>query len=64
MRRIYVDQQYIGIVASSRRPSRRCRSRPAGITSRSTQPGFEVIAFDVDIMPGQVIPYQGDLRRF
>ena len=27
-------------------------------------PGFEIIEFEVDILPGQVIPYRGELRQF
>ena len=26
------------------------------------EPGFQVSSFDVDIIPGQVIPYQGQLQ--
>jgi hypothetical protein len=27
-------------------------------------PGYEPMGFDVDAVPGQVIPYRGDLQRF
>jgi hypothetical protein len=61
---VYVDMQYYG-EAGQFSPTQAPLSLPPGRHHVEIQAaGFEVIAFDVDIAPGQVIPYQGDLRRF
>ena len=62
--RIYVDQQYMGIAAQYLPTEPPLSLAPGRHRVEIHASGFEVIAFDVDILPGQVIPYQGDLQRF
>lgn len=61
---VYVDGQYVGAVGqfTPNQPPLSLASGRRHVEIR--EPGFEIIAFDVDILPGQVIPYRGDLRRF
>ena len=62
--RIYVDLQYMGIAAQFTPTEPPLSLAPGRHRVEIHASGFEVIAFDVDILPGQVIPYQGDLQRF
>ena len=62
--RIYVDEQYFGIAAQYTPTDPPLSLAPGRHHVEIHASGFEVIAFDVDILPGQVIPYQGDLQRF
>ena len=62
--RIYVDQQYMGIAAQYLPTEPPLSLAPGRHRVEIHASGFEVIAFDVDILPGQVIPYQGDLQQF
>ena len=62
--RIYVDEQYFGIAAQYTPTEPPLSLAPGRHHVEIHASGFEVIAFDVDILPGQVIPYQGDLQRF
>ena len=61
---VYVDGYYMGLVAQFTPDQPPLALAPGRHHVEIREPGFEVIAFDVDILPGQVIPYQGDLRRF
>jgi hypothetical protein len=61
---VYVDGYYMGPVAQFTPNQPPLALAPGRHHVEIREPGFEVIAFDVDILPGQVIPYQGDLRRF
>jgi hypothetical protein len=61
---VYVDGQYVGIVRDfdgSRQP---LTLTPGPHHIQIDQNGFEPLAFDVTVQPGQVIPYQGDLRPY
>jgi hypothetical protein len=62
--RVYVDRQYVGVAAQFSATDPPLSLAPGRHRVEIHAPGFEVIAFDVDIVPGQVIPYQGDLRQF
>jgi hypothetical protein len=62
--RIYVDLQYMGIAAQFSATQAPLALAPGRHHVEIHASGLEVIAFDVDIAPGEVIPYQGDLRRF
>ena len=62
--RIYVDLQYLGIAAQFLPTEPPLSLAPGRHRVEIHASGFEVIAFDVDILPGQVIPYQGDLQQF
>ena len=60
---IWVDGNYMGVV-SDYTPS----SQPLGLSAgrhriELREPGFQVSSFDVDVIPGQVIPFQGQLEE-
>lgn len=61
---VYVDGQYVGAVGQFSPDQPPLALAPGRHHVEIREPGFEIVAFDVDILPGQVIPYQGDLRRF
>jgi hypothetical protein len=61
---VYVDGQYVGTAGQFTPDQPPLALAPGRHHVEIRAPGFEIIAFDVDILPGQVIPYQGDLRRF
>jgi hypothetical protein len=61
---VYVDGQYVGTADQFAPSQPPLALAPGRHHIEIREPGFEVIAFDVDILPGQVIPYQGDLRPF
>ena len=61
---VYVDGQYVGTVGQFTPNQPPLSLAPGRHHVEIREPGFEIVAFDVDIIPGQVIPYQGDLRRF
>ena len=59
---IWVDGNYYG-TCDQFTPSYQPLGLPAGrhhIELR--EPGFQVSSFDVDVVPGQVIPFQGQLE--
>ena len=59
-----VDGNHAGVVGDFSDPSRPL-SLAAGRHHIELQaPGYEPMAFDVDVVPGQVLPYRGDLQRF
>jgi hypothetical protein len=60
---VYVDGDYFGEVGQFT-----AASQPLGLPAgrhhvEVREPGFDVTSFDVDIIAGQVIPYQGQLQR-
>jgi hypothetical protein len=60
---VYVDGTYVG-QASDFSPTSAPLSLAAGVHHIDVvAPGYQTIAFDVSIVPGQVIPYQGTLSR-
>jgi hypothetical protein len=61
---VYVDGQYVGTADQFSPSQPPLALAPGRHHVEIREPGFEIIAFDIDILPGQVIPYQGDLRRF
>jgi hypothetical protein len=61
---VYVDGQYVGTVDQFSPDQPPLALSPGRHHVEIRAPGFEIISFDVDILPGQVIPYRGDLRRF
>lgn len=61
---VYVDGLYIGVVGQFTPNQPPLALAPGRHHVEIREPGFEIIAFDVDILPGQVIPYRGELRRF
>jgi PEGA domain-containing protein len=61
---VYVDGEYYGTVDQFSPTAPPLWLAPGRHRVEIRSPGYETIAFDVDILSGQVIPYQGDLRRF
>lgn len=61
---VYVDGQYVGTVAQFTPDQPPLSLAPGRHHVEILEPGYEIVAFDVDIIPGEVIPYNGDLRRF
>jgi hypothetical protein len=60
---VFVDGRYIG-VAESFDGTKQPLTLPAGqhrIELRAE--GFQVVTFDVNVVPGQVIPYRGDMPQ-
>jgi len=60
---VWVDGNYMGQVADYT-----ASSQPLGLTAgrhhiELREPGFQVSSFDVDVIPGQVIPFQGQLEN-
>jgi hypothetical protein len=60
---IYVDGQYLGTVAQFTSTSQPLSLNPGRHHVEIEAQGYVPLAFDADIVAGQVIPYQGDLRR-
>jgi hypothetical protein len=61
---VYIDGEYVGVVAdfSARMPP---LWLPAGRHYVEVHaPGFEPLTFDADVIAGQVIPFQGTMRRY
>jgi hypothetical protein len=59
---VYVDGNYVGIAESFDDDA-----RPLTLTAGTHRieldaPGYEPVAFDVDVVPGQLIPYEGTLQ--
>jgi len=59
---VYVDGNYVGEVRQFT-----SSSQPLGVPAgrhhvELREPGYDVLSFDVDIVAGQVIPYQGQLQ--
>jgi hypothetical protein len=61
---VYIDGQYVGAVGDFGPNQPPLALAPGRHHVEIRAPGFQIIAFDVDILPGQVIPYQGDLQRY
>jgi PEGA domain len=61
---VYVDGEYVGVVSQFAPDQPPLWLLPGRHHVEIREPGFEVVTFDVDITPGQVIPYHGDLRQF
>jgi hypothetical protein len=61
---LFVDGQFYGLVDyfTPNRPPLALAPGRHHVEIRAS--GFEIIAFDVDILPGQVIPYRGELQRY
>jgi hypothetical protein len=59
-----VDGNHAGIVGDFSDPSRPLSLGAGRHHIQLQAPGYEPMGFDVDVVPGQVIPYRGDLQRF
>jgi hypothetical protein len=61
---VYVDGEYYGTVDQFSPTEPPLWLAPGRHRIEIRYPGYETVAFDVDVQSGQVIPYQGDLRQF
>jgi hypothetical protein len=59
---IYVDGQYVGTVSQFTSTSQPLSLNPGRHHVEIQAPGYVPLAFDADIVAGQVVPYQGSLR--
>lgn len=61
---IYVDGQYVGMVSSFGPSSAPLSLAPGRHHVELQAPNYIPLAFDVDVVAGEVIPYQGSLRPY
>ena len=61
---VYVDGEYVGVVSDFTPNQPPLGLAPGRHRIEINEPGFEPVVFDTDIVPGQVLPYQGTLQRF
>jgi hypothetical protein len=61
---IHVDGAYVGTVGQYYDPSRPLPLTPGRHRIELQAPGYVPLVFDVDVQPGQVIPYRGDLQPY
>jgi hypothetical protein len=61
---VYIDGQYQGEVGQFTADSQPLSLSPGRHHVEIQATGYVPMAFDVDIIAGQVIPYQGSLRRY
>jgi hypothetical protein len=59
---VYVDGQYVGVVDDFTSTSAPLSLTPGRHHIELQASGYIPLAFDVDVVAGQVIPYRGDLR--
>jgi hypothetical protein len=60
---VYVDGYYAGVVDDYDGAFQALKLESGAYRIEITAPGYESLAFDVRLTPGQKIRYQGDLRR-
>jgi PEGA domain len=61
---VYVDGGYMGIVEDFDGTNQALTLRAGRHRIEVRAPGYADLVFDVDVMPGQVIPYRGDLQPY
>jgi hypothetical protein len=59
---VYVDGQYVGTVADYGPTTQPLSLAPGRHYVSIRAAGFAPMVFDVDVLPGQVLPYQGSMR--
>ena len=59
---VYVDGTYAGVADDFYDPSQPLSVMAGRHRIQVQAPGYQPLIFDVDVLPGQVIPYQGDLQ--
>jgi hypothetical protein len=59
---VSVDGTYVGVADDFLDPSRPLSLTPGRHRIQLGAPGYQPLVFDVDVQPGQVIPYRGDLQ--
>ena len=58
-----MDGQYVGLVSSFSRTTQPLTLTPGRHHVEIRAVGYQMMAFDTDVPPGQVVPYQGTLQR-
>jgi PEGA domain-containing protein len=61
---VFIDGQYVGVVSQFSPTQPPLWLAPGRHRVEIRMPGYDPVVFDVDIISGEVIPYQGDMRRF
>jgi hypothetical protein len=59
---LFVDGNYIGIAATFSPTSEPLALGPGRHRIEVRAPGYETMAFDADVIAGEVVPYQGGMR--
>ena len=59
---VYVDGVYVGIAGQFSATTQPLTLAPQRHHIELRADGYETLAFDVDVAPGQVIPYQGTMQ--
>ncbi|HEX7139966.1 MAG TPA: PEGA domain-containing protein [Vicinamibacterales bacterium] len=59
---VYVDGGYAGLVRDFDGTKQTLTLGPGHHRVEISAPGFETMTFDVDTVPGQIVPYRGDLQ--
>ena len=60
---LYIDGQFIGVVGQYSPNEPPLWLAPGRHLVEIREPGYEYVAFYVDIVAGQIIPYEGDLQQ-
>lgn len=61
---VYVDGVYAGVVSDFDGTEQPLTLTGGTHRVQITAPGFEPLSFDVQVQPGQVIPYQGQMQEY
>lgn len=61
---VYVDGAYVGRAEDFGPTEPPLTMLPGRHRIELAAPGYETLAFDVDVVPGEVVPYQGALRPY
>jgi hypothetical protein len=59
---VYVDGQYVGTVANFAPTAQPLTLTPGRHHLEVRSPGYQTMAFDADVTPGQVTPFQGTMQ--
>ena len=59
---VYVDGQYVGSVANFAPTLQPLALTPGRHHLEVRSPGYQTMVFDADVVPGQVIPFQGTMQ--
>jgi hypothetical protein len=59
---VYVDGQYVGTVANFAPTAQPLTLTPGRHHLEVSSPGYQTMAFDADVTPGQVTPFQGTMQ--
>jgi hypothetical protein len=60
---VLVDRQPVGVVSAFWRRSQPLTLAPGHHRVEIRAPGYRAVTFEVDLAPGEVVPYYGTLER-